>query len=231
MDGRESVGNVIHELCHVLGLYHEQCREDRDNHIIVNYDVMTSYSERYQYQKYSDRGENGYDYLNFDFNSIMLYPSQLKPDGFTMVRRDNNQPFTAQREGLSNNDILALKNKYPFERIEISKPDIPLDGIVHVTTPYTFKATNYGKNVKYNWNFKNLNLETYLINGDKSSVTLYLVLDPTLTKDGTRETYVVCVDCPELYKSGEVFVDVPDGYILTDTPRTLPQRPREKDVI
>lgn len=104
------VGSTIHELCHALGLFHEQCRADRDNHIIIDWNAV---SDAHQFKRYIERGEQGYDYGAFDFNSIMLYSSRKGKNGnYDMVRRDNRQPFSAQRERLSSTDIQALSDKY-----------------------------------------------------------------------------------------------------------------------
>lgn len=106
-------GNIIHEICHVLGLFHEHTREDRDRHIRIDWNrISTDRNERAQYQQYSVLGYNGYDYGEFDFNSIMLYPSALINGGWDMVRVSNGESFGAQRNGLSPNDREALRDKY-----------------------------------------------------------------------------------------------------------------------
>ncbi|MCD8044284.1 MAG: M12 family metallopeptidase [Tannerellaceae bacterium] len=229
LDGSESVGNVMHELCHVLGLFHEQCREDRDRHIIVNYNVMTSDSEKYQYQKYSEIGERGYDFEVFDFNSIMLYPSQLTQKGYTMVRRNDNQPFTAQRNNLSSTDQQALLDKYSLEaltNIKISTPSIPLDRVPNLGSKYRFTATEYrldGKKVNYYWSFKGIDGNLYKLKGNDNSIDLYLVSHPGIPKDGNPEEYTVYVSCPEINKAGSVSIQVPDRFIFTDTKGELPR--------
>ncbi|MCC8197586.1 MAG: M12 family metallopeptidase, partial [Tannerellaceae bacterium] len=229
LDGSESVGNVIHELCHVLGLFHEQCQKDRDKFIIVNYDVMTSDSEKYQYQKYSDMGENGYDFEVFDFNSIMLYPSQLKQKGYTMVRRNDNQPFTAQRNRLSSTDQLSLLDKYSLEaltNIKISTPSIPLDRLPNLGSKYRFTAPEYyldGKKVNYSWSFKGIDGYLYKLKGNDNFIDLYLVSHPSIPKDGNPEEYIVYISCPEINKAGSVSIKVPDRFIFSDTKGALPR--------
>jgi hypothetical protein len=69
-------GTIIHELCHALGMFHEQCRSDRDQFIRIDFSGMTS-NERYQYKTYVERGENGRDSGDYDFRSIMHYSSWL----------------------------------------------------------------------------------------------------------------------------------------------------------
>ncbi len=101
-----TVGNIIHEFGHALGLFHEHTRADRDDHIIVNTDNVDP-TWRSQFYRYTDR-YNGYDYGQFDFGSIMLCPSSNMYNGGWSMTTLNGKPFGVQRETLSEMDIAAL---------------------------------------------------------------------------------------------------------------------------
>ena len=98
-----STGNAIHEIGHAIGLFHEQCREDRDNYITINWNnIESDNNSQYQFKKYAETGYKGIDWGTFDFNSIMLYHSYaFSKDGSpTMVKKDGTT-FIGQRYGLS----------------------------------------------------------------------------------------------------------------------------------
>ncbi len=101
-----SVGIAIHELGHTLGLLHEHQRHDRDNHIVVHNSLLNDFS--YQIDPI------GTDIGPFDWNSMMMYPSDYMGNGqYTMVRKSNNQPFSdAVEDGatfFSSGDINGLQ--------------------------------------------------------------------------------------------------------------------------
>lgn len=104
-----SVGNAIHELNHVLGLWHEQSREDRDTYVKVRWEnILAGYEHNFR-QQITDGDDVGL----YDFGSIMHYP----PDAFssnglpTLEAIDGNSAF-GQRDGLSGGDISALRRMY-----------------------------------------------------------------------------------------------------------------------
>ena len=105
-----SAGNAIHEIGHTVGLWHEQSRADRDQHVTIVFDnIMPDAASNFD-QQITD----GDDIGEYDFDSIMHYPA----DAFAI---DPSQPtiITAhgeaigQRVGLSAGDVAAVATIYP----------------------------------------------------------------------------------------------------------------------
>ena len=142
-----SSGNLIHEFCHALGMFHEHTRQDRDNYITVDFDHISEESNViYQYEIYTNNGYSGYDHESFDFSSIMLYPSTYLNGGYSMVRSSNGLSFSAQRNGLSFGDANLLNQIY--RRIESSS------GSISIKTKFYFSDVNGdGKSDKIYWKY------------------------------------------------------------------------------
>lgn len=104
-------GTCLHELGHILGLKHEQTRPDRDCYINVNFrDIPVSW--KYQYRKYTNMEATPYG--DFDFNSIMLYGSELWINNcpiVAMTKKDGSL-FTGQRTKLSEGDKKHIQSIY-----------------------------------------------------------------------------------------------------------------------
>ena len=108
-------GNVIHEIGHAVGLFHEQSRSDRINYIIVHKkNILPGKETNFDEQPNTINIPSS----AFDFESIMLYPSNAfaidvnKP---TITKKDNTK-FFAQRSYLSKFDILTIESLYPPEK-------------------------------------------------------------------------------------------------------------------
>lgn len=103
------LGSAIHEIGHALGLFHEQCREDRDQHITVlqqNIQPNAAHNFAKHILDATDQGD-------YDFTSIMHYPATaFSKNGEDTIRTVNGQPI-GQRNGLSSGDRAATKAIYP----------------------------------------------------------------------------------------------------------------------
>ncbi|ALC45737.1 CG6974 [Drosophila busckii] len=89
-------GIIQHETLHVLGLYHEQSRADRDMFVVIDYDnIPRKYWS--QFMAMSDKSTTTFN-VPYDFESVMHYPKNA-------FAKDRNKPT-----------IRALVNGEPVER-------------------------------------------------------------------------------------------------------------------
>ena len=102
-----STGNVIHEIGHVVGLWHEQSREDRNRFITINFRKVRQDA----YHNFTQHITDGDDIGEYDYGSIMHYPrTAFTIDGEdTIIPADPNAQI-GQRNALSAGDIAAANS-------------------------------------------------------------------------------------------------------------------------
>lgn len=108
-DGCETMGVAVHEICHALGLWHEQSREDRDTNVRIVWANIQAGREHNFNQHITD----GDDIGGYDFGSLMHYGRRA----FSANGQDTIVPLggqaIGQRSGLSAGDIAAIRSMYP----------------------------------------------------------------------------------------------------------------------
>ena len=149
LSGGCSTGNTIHELCHAIGIYHEQSRNDRNNHVTIHWDNIQD-GKSGNFNTHSD----GYDFGQFDLGSIMMYSSYaFSKNGQPTITRKNGTTFSTQRDGLSLEDKYAINHIYPslWTKLPGGATDIAISANGHKYITGASWAGNGGHNV-YKWN-------------------------------------------------------------------------------
>lgn len=109
-----SKGQLMHEILHTLGMFHEHTRQDRDNMINIKYENIKDGS-KFMFDTYAAQGLKGFEgRFGFDITSIMMLDSYAfsKNGQPTMVLKKDGMPFTVQRDDLAVWDRMTILGMY-----------------------------------------------------------------------------------------------------------------------
>lgn len=124
-------GVVEHEICHALGLLHEQCRPDRDDYVTINTSNLTTIGKANFQKRASNYSVKG----PYDFNSIMGNSSYTSSANVVI---DALKPIYTKQDGsvinqgidLSDGDCAWL-NYYYLPYVARSDDYVELDSVVY----------------------------------------------------------------------------------------------------
>lgn len=107
-----SRGNVIHEFGHVLGLIHEQCRNDRDDHVNVHFENIQA-GRKSQFQKAKTLDLKVVNKTPYDVSSIMHYPwNAFSKNGRATITIVGGGRPSGQRRALTKRDVKGINAAY-----------------------------------------------------------------------------------------------------------------------
>lgn len=101
-------GSIVHEILHTAGLWHEQSREDRNEHVTILWENIKPDKTNNFERHISD----GIDIGQYDCNSIMHYPPYAFSKSILPTITSTKCTSFGQRSGMSSGDKMAINELY-----------------------------------------------------------------------------------------------------------------------
>ncbi|KPJ11612.1 Astacin-like metalloendopeptidase [Papilio machaon] len=112
-----SLGEIVHEVMHILGYSHEHTRPDRDQYITIMWDNIKPGYKKY----FTTRADDPLLTLSYDYASVLHYPARAFSRNGQATVVTNVKLFNikiGQRDGLSETDIEKIGMVYGHECVE-----------------------------------------------------------------------------------------------------------------
>lgn len=106
-----STGNLIHEIGHAVGLYHEHVRLDRDDFVTVHWENIKNGKEHNFNSQPATTAWGKYDYGSIMHYGAYSFSKNGKP---TLSRLNSFTGYMGQRSTLSDNDIASINTLYGY---------------------------------------------------------------------------------------------------------------------
>jgi hypothetical protein len=139
-----STGNTIHEIGHSLGMWHEQARADRGDHILVNL-ANVEPGKEHNFNTFSAAGNDGRDVGPYDLDSIMHYGSfAFSTNGQPTITLLDGSTFTTNRTAVTATDVCTVQRFHGWGQRSDINGDGYADLVVGVPNEDTGAVGNEG---------------------------------------------------------------------------------------
>ncbi|MFY2556007.1 M12 family metallopeptidase [Corallococcus terminator] len=111
-----TTGSTLHEVGHVLGLWHEQARTDRDRNVVIHFEnIEAGYA--HAFETFAQEGAAGRNLGPYGLDSVMHYaPEAFSANDSPTITRLDGSYFTANRTSPTLADACAVKRLHGYGR-------------------------------------------------------------------------------------------------------------------